>query len=353
MTVTRYEIDMLDVKSADAFLIHFFDDDTDFEYIVLIDGGNYEDGKEIANFIRKNYTQDYIDLVICTHCDKDHFGGILYLLKQQLNGGADNLHIKEIWVNDPADHVKLGEVKWIRKQGTLTVKARSVFDLNKDNMLDIIDDLASKNMIRWYEPFSDAEDWPGCPYIYEQWEGLIEVLGPTVDFYETLVPDFRNDLQRIDYTRPENEEDQTEYVDGKVINQAIEKAGDDPSSHNQSSVIVRFNPSDGRQFLFLGDAGKRAIDNMQQSFVDSLINTYWLKVPHHGSIHNMDSQMINQIHPKIAYISTEKYGKYLNINIVKSLKKIGTRVYSTNINKSMCHRQNLPSHKGYVSAKPL
>lgn len=41
--ITRYEIDMLDVKAADAFLIHAYVD-TDFgferEYVVLVDAGN-------------------------------------------------------------------------------------------------------------------------------------------------------------------------------------------------------------------------------------------------------------------------------------------------------------------------
>ena len=79
MSIDRYEIDMLDVKNADAFLIHFFTTEG-FEYVVLIDGGNYSDGERITQFIHDNYTQQYIDLAICTHCDKDHFGGIMYLL---------------------------------------------------------------------------------------------------------------------------------------------------------------------------------------------------------------------------------------------------------------------------------
>lgn len=353
MKVTRYEIDMLDVKAADAILIHFFDDESNNEYIVLIDGGNYEDGGKIAKFIRTHYSQDYIDLAICTHCDKDHFGGLQYLLEQQRDNGKDNLNIREIWVDDPADHIELGEVKWIRTEETKTVKARTVFDLKGDNMMDILDKLGSNKKIIWHEPFSDALAHRQCPYVNSKWGGLIEVLAPSVKFYESLVPDFRNDLQKIDYTRPEDEKDETEYVNGKVINHAIEKAGDDPSSHNQSSVIIRFNPSDRQQFLFMGDAGKRAVDNMSQDTVDSLTNTYWLKVPHHGSIHNMDSELINQIKPSVAYISTEKYGKYLNINIVKSLQKVGTKIYSTHKRNSFCHHKNTPTHKGYNSAEPL
>ena len=52
MKITKYEIDMLDVKSADAFLIHFYDDDdNDKDYIILVDAGNYNNGQTIANFI--------------------------------------------------------------------------------------------------------------------------------------------------------------------------------------------------------------------------------------------------------------------------------------------------------------
>ena len=32
MKVTKYEIDMLDVKAADAFLIHFFNDENDCDH---------------------------------------------------------------------------------------------------------------------------------------------------------------------------------------------------------------------------------------------------------------------------------------------------------------------------------
>lgn len=116
MKVTKYEIDMLNVGAADTFLIHFFDDNTNYEYIVLIDGGNYGDGSKIAKFVRDNYSQDFIDLVICTHCDDDHFGGIQYLLEQQRDGGEDNLNIREIWVNDPAAHIQLGKLNGLRKK---------------------------------------------------------------------------------------------------------------------------------------------------------------------------------------------------------------------------------------------
>lgn len=47
MKVTKYEIDMLNVKAADAFLIHFFNDENNYEYVVLIDGV-----KTLMNYLR-------------------------------------------------------------------------------------------------------------------------------------------------------------------------------------------------------------------------------------------------------------------------------------------------------------
>ena len=56
--ITKYEIDMLDVKAADAFLIHAFVDKgngTEWEYVVLVDAGNEGDGEKIYNHINKYY----------------------------------------------------------------------------------------------------------------------------------------------------------------------------------------------------------------------------------------------------------------------------------------------------------
>ena len=167
MTITKYEIDMLNVGAADAFLIHFFDDDNNSEFVVLIDGGNYSDGVEIAKFIKTHYKQNYIDIAICTHCDKDHFGGLIYLLEQQRDKGKDNMNIQEIWLNDPADHVELGQVKWIRKESTLVVKARSVYDNKGKNLIDVLVNVIRKDDgIKWLEPFSDADSFDGKPYIF-------------------------------------------------------------------------------------------------------------------------------------------------------------------------------------------
>lgn len=78
--ISRFEIDMLNVGAADSFLIHAFVpyQGSELEYVVLADAGNEGDGKKVMQHIKKYYGQQYIDLAICTHCDREHYGPILW-----------------------------------------------------------------------------------------------------------------------------------------------------------------------------------------------------------------------------------------------------------------------------------
>lgn len=62
------------------------------------------------------------------------------------------------------------------------------------------------------------------------------------------MPDFRNDLHKKDYETDENEDSSVELTEGQVYSKTLEDAGDDPSTHNQSSVIVKFIPDDDNVF---------------------------------------------------------------------------------------------------------
>lgn len=352
MKVTKYEIDMLNVKAADACLIHFFDEH-DNDYVVLVDAGNYGDGQVVVDFIKNRYGKSTIDLAICTHCDSDHFGGFIYLLEQIRDNTKNKITINEIWVHDPADHIDLGQIKWIRKEETKDVKARSVYDLGDKNMLDILDGLA--NQIKWFEPFSDAAEYESQPYRARAFDGKIEVIGPSVKFYESLVVDFRNDLLRKDYNTKDDEDETAEKKsDGTIYSKTLDEAGDDPSDQNQSSVMFVFQPDNNKKFFFMGDAGRKAFDNLKYEQDIKLINkVHWLKVPHHGSKYNLDNVMISHIHPKVAYISTEKIGHYLSMAVVNGLKQCDCSVYSTHKTSNIWHHNNTDSRADYSNATPL
>jgi beta-lactamase superfamily II metal-dependent hydrolase len=337
MAITKFEIDMLNVKAADAFLLHLFTDTN--EYVVLVDAGNEGDGQLIIDHIRKYYTQQYIDLVIITHCDSDHYGGMKELI--DYNNRQDNdFKINKVWVNDPYKHVDINDVKYIRKNDTLKNRLNDAFKFNDgSNLLELIDD---SNIVR-------KEVFAGN-YISELG---IKILGPTKYFYESLIPGFRVNL--------DFKEEQIDdiYTQSSIINESafysktLEDASDDPSKVNQSSIIFSLTANND-VFLFTGDAGKEALTNVISSDSQKhLKDIKWLKVPHHGSKHNLNNKIIEYLHPSICYISTEKYGKYANRCTVIALKKVG-KVYSTH--KESCniwYHEGTDDRRDYYTINPL
>lgn len=343
--ITKYEIDMLDVKAADAFLIHAFVDKgngTEWEYVVLVDAGNEGDGEKIYNHINKYYEQTYIDLVIITHCDSDHYGGMQYLIAKH-NDENDKFSIKKVWVHDPFNHVDVDDVKYIRKEETLKDRLNAAYAFSDGgNLLDLLD----KANIKRKEVFKG-----------DTYDALnITVLGPDKDYYESLIPDFRVIL---DFKEEQDDEDEYNALacfsetEDEFYSKALEDAYDDKSKVNQSSIVFLFETDNGKM-LFTGDAGKEALHRIVDADKNNVIaNIKWLKVPHHGSKHNLDNAIISHLKPKVSFISTEKIKKYANQCTINALKKEGN-VYSTHQDRnSLCHKKNTPNREGYSTAQPL
>lgn len=342
--ITKFEIDMLDVKAADAFLIHAYVEkggNNEWEYVVLVDAGNEGDGEVIYNHINKYYDQKYIDLIIITHCDSDHYGGMQYLINKH-NDRNNIFLIKKVWVHDPYKHVDVDDVKYIRKEETLRKRLNAAYEFSDgSNLLELLDNAK----------IAREEVFAGDSY----GDLNIIVLGPDKDYYDSLIPDFRVDL---DF---KEEQDDDVYVglfsscqsEDDFYSKVLENAYDDKSKVNQSSIIFLFE-ADGQDFLFTGDAGKEALHRVVDADKNkALANLNWLKVPHHGSKHNLDNAIISYFHPKVSYISTEKIKKYANQCTINALKKVGD-VYSTHKDRSTIrHQHKIGDREGYSKANPL
>lgn len=336
--IQKFEIDVLDVGAADAILIHIY---ANYEYVVLVDAGNEGDGEKILSHIRKYYNQQYIDLAICTHCDADHYGGFQRLIEEHCNARS-SFSIKKFWVHDPYKHVDVDDVKYIRKKETLSKRLNDAYSFTDgSNLLDLIDEA---NIAR-EEPFA------GKTYSAIN----LTVLGPSKDYYKSLIPDFRVDL---DFKEEQQDDDVVSIdrlfsTDDQFYSKTLEEANDDPSKVNQSSVIFQIETNDGI-LLFTGDAGKKALHEViDRDNSKNLSRVRFFKVPHHGSKHNLDNAIISYLKPKISYISTEKIGKFANKCTIHALKKVGF-VYSTHKSSSLWHRStDMGKREGYTEAEPL
>lgn len=345
MEVKKYEIDMLSVGAADAFLIRFFDENNK-QYVVLVDAGYYANGKQIAEFVTKRYDTYIIDLAICTHCDDDHFGGFIYLCEQMLNSPSTSVNIRKILINDPGLHCCADDFKRYTSDANAQRNARKVYDSNGNNLLELLWKLKDLGKLSICETFSDQHN--------SEFGGIIDIIAPSVKYYESLVPNFRNGMAPSYNYDVDNDSQDATIKDTKIFSQTLEDAGDDPSPHNQSSIMFLFKPSDERMFLFAGDAGCAAFDNIFYSCdIDKIKNVYWFKVPHHGSKKNLNNKWLNHIHPKVAYVSTERYTHYLSKAVVNALNKCGCNVYATNDDCDYWHHSGTPSRSDYHTATAI
>lgn len=336
---------MLDVGAADAFIIYFTveNDCKKRNYLVLVDAGNYNDGDKVIRHIRKFYGNPVIDLAVVSHCDKDHYGGFVRMLEKIDNKDADSVQINEFWVNDPSQHdVNPDDVQRVQKQSTVDDRLKSVYTLsNKENLLDLIDKLKIKRE----EKFSKSNILLGLPPVARKDSeyNCFTIIGPTKRYYESQILDMRNNLNAI----CEASENFSSFLNDS--GQYLDDANDDDSAHNQSSIILLFEVN-GKKYLFMGDAGEDAYDNLLPQHKTLIKDVYWLKVPHHGSDHNLTTDMINYINPYVAYISTEQEDHYLSQSTVDALNSVCCRVYSTHVHGDMLHNGK---RDGYTTATPL
>ncbi len=132
----------------------------------------------------------------------------------------------------------------------------------------------------------------------------------------------------------------------------IDEQSNDDSTHNASSLIFLFLPEGlkGKKYLFPGDATRESLEMVKNSFEGEIRNCYWLKVLHHGSIHNLTTRLISHINPEYAAISAQKHPAS---EIIEAFMAIGSKVYSTSYHDDMLFRRGTDSRKGWTPTGPL
>lgn len=351
LKIVDYHIEMLSVGAADCFIIYYTDSKKQNK-LILVDSGNYEDGQKIIDHIRKYYNNPIINLAIVTHPDDDHFGGFVKMLEKINDGEEDAIEIEQFWLNNPQNHVKVNQVQNNIKPTTLKQRTAQLFDQGDNNLLDLLSSLSIPVNEKFAQIAFCKDTTTGKlykkPCKEKDFLGLT-IIGPTENYFEKLAPNMRYDNLK-GYSYDAKDDDGAFKPTATCLSKALDEASDDSSVHNQSSIIFIFEPEAGKKYLFMGDAGVEALANIPDCHKKNIKDVYWMKVPHHGSKHNLDSKTILHCHPKYAYISTEKQGHYLNQCTVNALKRIGCKVYSTHRNKA-----NFLHHgerDGYTTATP-
>jgi len=338
------EIDFLAVgngeKSGDAIAIRYGDfEDISKQYVIVIDGGTIDSGKEIIKLIKETYKTNYIDLVISTHPDGDHASGLREILKDE------DFTIKALWMHRPWEHSE--KIRHLFVDGRITDNSLSERLQNAYNYAFECEEIANERDIDIEEPFSGKS--------FDN--GRLRVLGPAKDYYLELIPDFNKSPEAKDTLLEKAFSGVSDAIKWVIETMQIETLDDsgETSAENNSSVILLFE-FESAYYLFTGDAGipalERVIKFATKSDID-ISNIRFMQVPHHGSKRNISPYILNSIKCKTAYVSASKdAAKHPAKKVVNAYIRRGASVYTTE-GSNLNHHENTASREGYSSATPL
>jgi len=340
--MARLQIDMLPVGDSDAFLVEVQSDGA--PEVILIDGGkNWEDGERVLRQLEAYYG-GRVDHLVLSHIDADHVGGLLHIVE---NLEPDRLG--QAWVHDVSKHgvvteaaVKIARELAQEAQSTAVRDVATHMADSVEGVARLIEALTAKG-VPVQEPFANGTNRIG-PF---------EVLGPTERFFTECIgffsdPDMLGAIveQGISLRRRKSA-----GVGPAAPDEAIREAADDPVTTRQASLIMLLE-YEGDRYLFAGDAGRmgfRACPGLEKAR-----GLHWLKVPNHGAPNNLSPELLDMLHPALAYISTAGVGINPHPALVAALESRGAVIYTTARSGNVWHRRgDVPPRAGFETRRPM
>lgn len=282
------KIKFLQAGNGDSFLISFLENDVPRN--ILIDGGigdTYKSTSNVKGELHKvleklREEEQFIDLLILTHFDDDHIGGIFRWLNKDKE--ASKL-IKKVWFNSGKEIAKMFEC-----------------DENKDLDIEVIegaDDFhtSPKQGIKFEKYLRDNNLWEG--EIIEQGSkydlfGLkFKILSPNNDRLDKLLKLYEK--QRDYFTSGKKYDFKTSLKDFMDEEKQFSFNFEEDKSVANGSSIAFILECDDNSFLFLADAHPTVIIEGLDKFGYSKNNPLGvklMKVSHHGSMYNTQKELL-------------------------------------------------------------
>lgn len=282
------KIKFLKAFNGDSIWISFLENDIPRN--IIIDGGigdtyittstNKGDLYKTIEYIREK--NEFIDLIVLTHFDDDHIGGILRWLNKDKE--ASSL-IKKVWFNSGKE---------------IANKFNS--DENKDLDIEIVDGeddfhTSPKQGIKFEKYLRDNNLWEG--EIIEQGSeynlfGLkFKVLSPNNKRLDKLLKLYE---KQKDYFTSGDEYDFKTSLEDFIIEENLPnfQFKEDTSVANGSSIafIMEY---DNKNFLFLADAHPSVVIEGLNKIgynKENLLNVELMKLSHHGSMYNTSNELL-------------------------------------------------------------
>lgn len=328
---SNVRIKMYPADNGDAFLLST--DKTN----ILIDGGY---ARTYHSYIRPDLEEitnrdGCLNLVIVTHIDADHIGGIIYFL---LNNDSitKNVSIKEIWHNSLRSLTSVNEaqlsledfevINSINKRGhPKELKAVSNYDEISANQGSTLASLIHAGGYVWND--GDGTKSVCIDNVQHKLfqDGFVKILTPSKDRLENLIKSWKRDLMRYGFTGSINsnqaiddafelnfEHKDEVQIKGKKLISSGRRANlkdiykQDTSITNGSSIatIIELN---GIRLLMLADAFAEDVlsklREMEEEGESMIFDA--IKISHHGSNYNTSPELLSVVDAPRYFISTD------------------------------------------------
>ena len=350
-----YEVDVIGVgkesKSGDAIALRWgnLHGDRNGQKIVLIDGGFQESGQNVVDHIKDHYGTTLVDAVVSTHPDQDHVNGLHVVL--------DELTVKELWIHKPWEHNQGLAEKFLDGRVTDESIGRRLKE-SLDTAADLVAKAESKD-IRIVEPFFGLS-------LYNQEE--FRVLGPTRQFYESLIPEF-DGMPQAKATIPTMLAEITGSV-ARAMKRFTSTWGvdvlddEDTTSAKNNSSAISLLTVEGRFLLFTGDAGISALTLAAGEFdaIRNGVELQLIQIPHHGSRRNVGPTILDRLIGRPvqqgdkrtirAFASTAKKGepRHPRKAVMNAFTHRGANAVATR-GRTICYSHNAPDREGWTAVK--
>jgi hypothetical protein len=293
---TMFSIDMLPAREGDCLWISYGDPENPCH--VIIDGGRKATAKAVRARIESlPADKRHIELVVVTHVDRDHIEGMLEILDSGLWGAS----VGDLWFNG-FHHLKPGLDAFGAVQG--------------ERLTDLIDG----GRLPWNLAFGGGQIAIGAgePRQLPRLPGGLQLtlLSPTPQKLEELRPVWVAECRKaglIPGSRPRREPRPgglESFGRPDIDELAATPFKDDHSEANGSSIAL-LAEFDGRRVLLGADAHSEVLTPSVKALAGGgRLRLDALKVPHHGSAHNLSPELLSAIDCKRFLVSTN--GSYFD-----------------------------------------
>lgn len=307
-----YSIWFLNCGNADAAFIKYWPRWSERYLNILVDAGTSKTGEQIFETFKFKGKLD-IDYAYLSHPHDDHLGGFLSLLDNPRVSIKNFLYLNPYLLLDSA----------FKAYGNPDLSARQRWwldRLKRDNFAFFATPSLGNDLLKALESCG-THIWtfcaPGQGISSVRWP--LNIVGPNVwEYMRLMLEQFEGGDSGTD---TQSSEPLTPQAIWEKYRPVVDTCEDDSSPENLSSLILSFTPLLGERFLFTGDAPTVMLRQVARYHASELERCV-LKVPHHGSKHDIDTEVLNSLKPSCAVISAKgPIDDHPNVGVLNALEK--------------------------------